>query len=242
MRLFIHPALEASHVPLLMGTAPSDPAEIIAVVPERNGPGRWSDGQDHPEVDPTRTPVWEDGRSAVIEAPAPVAELLKTIRAVGRATEQARYEMLARETFAQLDAFDARLAAQRYLSGSQEPGLEDMWLFAVLVRFDSAYYGFYKLTQRRIASYPQLGPWLRDLYQRDGVANTVQWTTIVRHFAWESEGTNPKRLVPRGGIPDLRVPHDRWRFHPQAQDGSGAIEEDPSRPRRPGEWVRPQSG
>ncbi len=172
--------------------------------------------------------------------PPSIARLLAAIEAAGAATAQDTYEAAYHDVFEQLDALDGRLRTQRYLAGG-EPGAEDWWGFAVLVRFDAAYHGFYKLNRQRLQDFDQLGPWLRDLYQRPGVAETVDFRAIRAHYATASPGTNPKGLVPRGPVPDLRVPHDRWRFDGRAE-GSRGVEEDPSRPRRPGEWVRPASG
>lgn len=173
-------------------------------------------------------------------APASVAELLAAIHRAGTATDQATYEAAYHDVFGRLDDFDGRLGEHRYLGGS-EPSTEDWWAFAVLVRFDLAYYNFYKLNRQRLEDFANLGPWLRDLYQRKGIADTVDPRAIRTHYAKESEGTNPKGLVPLSLGPDWRAPHDRWRFD-AAVDGTAGVEEDPSRPRRPGEWVRPASG
>ena len=176
--------------------------------------------------------------------PPSVAALGAAITRAGAATEQGAYEAAYHDVFAALDGFDARLAEARYLGG-RAPGAEDWWLFAWLVRFDAAYHGFYKLNRQQLQDFAELGPWLRDLYQRPGVADTVDVPAIRAYFAAdapESAGTNPKGLVPRGPVPDLRVPHDRVRFDPRADDAERGVEEDPSRPRRPGEWVRPRSG
>ncbi len=174
------------------------------------------------------------------EPPASVGELLAAIRAAGRASDQAAYESAHHDVFGRLDALDARLGATRYLGGDQ-PTAEDWWAFAVLVRFDLAYYNFYKLNRQRLEDFANLGPWLRDLYQREGIAETVDRRAIRAHYATEDEGTNPKGIVPRSLGPDWLVPHDRWRFDRRV-DTDAAVQEDPSRPRRAGEWVRPVSG
>jgi len=174
-------------------------------------------------------------------APPSVAALLAAIRRAGRASAQADYEAAYHEVFACLDALDERLGRARYL-GLSEPSDEDWWAFAVLVRFDLAYYNFYKLNRQRLEDFPNLGPWLRDLYQRPGIADTVDRRAIRTHYATESEGTNPKGLVPVSPGPDWRVPHDRWRFDGVGDPSRAGVQEDPSRPRRAGEWVRPASG
>ncbi|MBX2802403.1 MAG: glutathione S-transferase C-terminal domain-containing protein [Myxococcales bacterium] len=173
--------------------------------------------------------------------PPAVAALWAAIRRAGAAVEQADYEAAYHEVFSALDAYEERLRHQRYLGGDR-PDAEDWWLFAVLVRFDAAFHGFYKLNRQRLDDFSQLGPWLRDLFQSSAaVADGVDLRQIRAHYATESEGTNPKQLVPRGRGPDLRAPHDRWRFDAAVRAERG-VQEDPSRPRAAGEWVRPPSG
>ncbi|MEO0605097.1 MAG: glutathione S-transferase C-terminal domain-containing protein [Myxococcota bacterium] len=173
-------------------------------------------------------------------APPPIGALLEAIRRAGQATEQADYEAAYHDVFARLDALDGRLSTTRYLGGAA-PTDEDWWAFAVLVRFDLAYYNFYKLNRQRLEDFANLGPWLRDLYQRPDIAETVDRRGIRTHYAKEDDGTNRHGIVPRSLGPDWLAPHDRWRFD-QLVDTVSGVEEDPSRPRRPGEWVRPNSG
>ena len=47
----------------------------------------------------------------------------------------------------------------------------DWRLFTTLVRFDAVYVGHFKCNMRRIADYPNLSGYLRDLYQVPGVAD-----------------------------------------------------------------------
>ena len=49
----------------------------------------------------------------------------------------------------------------------------DIRLFTTLVRFDPVYVGHFKCNLRRIADYPNLSAYLRDLYQLPGIAETV---------------------------------------------------------------------
>ena len=58
----------------------------------------------------------------------------------------------------------------------------DWRLFTTLVRFDAVYYGHFKCNLRRIADYPNLSNYLRDLYQVPGVAETVNMDHIKRHY------------------------------------------------------------
>ena len=126
----------------------------------------------------------------------------------GFATSQHAYERAARGVFAQLDALDERLASRRFLFGARP--LETDWrLFVTLVRFDAVYYGHFKCNVRLVAQYAHLWGYLRDLYQIDGVAQTVNFDHIKRHYYCTHGDINPTRIVPIGPVQDLDAPHGR---------------------------------
>ena len=126
----------------------------------------------------------------------------------GFATSQAAYETAARRLFATLDDLDARLADRRYLFGDRH--VETDWrLFVTLVRFDAVYVGHFKCNLRRIADYPNLSGYLRDLYQIPGVAGTVNFDHIKRHYYRTHGDINPAGIVPIGPALDLDAPHGR---------------------------------
>ena len=126
----------------------------------------------------------------------------------GFATSQAAYEKAAFRIFETLDRLDRRLATRRYLFGP-EPVETDWRLFVTLVRFDAVYVGHFKCNLRRIADYPNLSGYLRDLYQIDGIAGTVNFDHIKRHYYVTHDDINPTRIVPIGPAHDLRAPHAR---------------------------------
>lgn len=131
----------------------------------------------------------------------------------GFATHQAPYERAAYRVFETLDAMEERLAGRRYLFGAQP--LESDWRFFVtLIRFDPVYYGHFKCNLRRIADYPNLYGYLRDLYQIDGIAQTVNFDQIKRHYYYTHDDINPTRIVPIGPIMDLTAPSGRERLSP----------------------------
>jgi putative glutathione S-transferase len=126
----------------------------------------------------------------------------------GFATRQAAYEEAFDELFASLDWLDERLATRRYLLG--DAITEADWrLFVTLVRFDAVYVGHFKCNLRRIADYPNLSGYLRDLYQQPGIAGTVDFDQIKRHYYGTHPQLNPTRIVPRGPALDLDRPHGR---------------------------------
>jgi putative glutathione S-transferase len=127
---------------------------------------------------------------------------------VGFATTQAAYEEAFDELFASLDWLDERLATRRYLLGEQITEA-DWRLFVTLVRFDAVYVGHFKCNLRRIADYPNLSGYLRDLYQQPGIAGTVDFDQIKRHYYGTHPQLNPTRIVPRGPALDLDRPHGR---------------------------------
>jgi putative glutathione S-transferase len=129
----------------------------------------------------------------------------------GFAATQAAYEPPAYRLFEQLDALDALLAKQRYLFG-RSPVETDWRLFVTLIRFDAVYYGHFKCNLRRIADYPNLSGYLRDLYQIHGIAQTVNFDHIKRHYYGTHEEINPTRIVPIGPIQNLTAPHNRDRL------------------------------
>jgi putative glutathione S-transferase len=129
----------------------------------------------------------------------------------GFATTQAAYEEAFRALFAALDQVERRLAASRYLVGNVTTEA-DWRLFTTLVRFDAVYVGHFKCNLRRIADYPNLSNYLRDLYQVAGVAETVNMDHIKRHYYGSHKQINPSGIVPLGPQLDFSAPHDRGRL------------------------------
>ncbi|MEO0421757.1 MAG: glutathione S-transferase family protein [Pseudomonadota bacterium] len=126
----------------------------------------------------------------------------------GFATTQQAYEEALGPLFESLDWLDARLASQRYLVGAQVTEA-DWRLFTTLLRFDPVYVGHFKCNLRRIADYPNLSAYVRDLYQHPGVAQTVDIPYIKKHYYASHETINPTRVVPVGPVLDLEAPHGR---------------------------------
>jgi len=129
----------------------------------------------------------------------------------GFATSQDAYEEAARGIFATFDQLEERLSRQRYLAGGQITEA-DWRLFTTLVRFDAVYYSHFKCNLRRVADYPNLSNYLRDLYQVPGVAETVSLEQIKRHYYGSQRQVNPTGIVPIGPLLDFTLPHDRGRF------------------------------
>jgi putative glutathione S-transferase len=129
----------------------------------------------------------------------------------GFATVQTAYEEAFRSVFAALDEIERRLARQRYVAGPRMTEA-DWRLFCTLIRFDAVYYSHFKCNLRRIADYPNLSNYLRDLYQVPGIDETVSIDHIKRHYYGSQLKVNPTGIYPLGPELDFTAPHDRDRF------------------------------
>jgi putative glutathione S-transferase len=128
----------------------------------------------------------------------------------GFATTQSAYQRAAYALFGTLDQLEEMLSNRRYLFGDLP--LETDWrLFVTLIRFDAVYHGHFKCNIRRIVDYPNLYGYLRDLYQLDGIAETVNFDHIKRHYYFTHDDINPTRIVPVGPVQNLWEPHGRGR-------------------------------
>jgi putative glutathione S-transferase len=129
----------------------------------------------------------------------------------GFATSQGAYEEAFDEVFAELDALEKLLSEKRYLSGEYLTEA-DVRLFTTLIRFDAVYHGHFKCNLRRIADYPNLSNWLREMYQLPGVASTVDFVHIKHHYYASHATINPTGVVPKGPEQDFSGAHDRARL------------------------------
>ena len=151
-------------------------------------------GLHHAEIDALNVRIYETVNDGVYRA--------------GFATTQAAYEAAVYPLFDTLDFLESRLATQRYLFG-REPVETDWRLFVTLIRFDAVYFGHFKCNLRRIVDYPNLSGYLRDLYQIPGVADTVNFDHIKRHYYYTHDDINPTRIVPVGPLQDFTTPPGR---------------------------------
>jgi len=126
----------------------------------------------------------------------------------GFATTQDAYEEAFKTLFNELDWLEERLGRQRYLAGEYLTEA-DVRLFTTLIRFDAVYHGHFKCNLRRLADYPNLSGWLRELYQLEGVAGTVDFQHIKNHYYASHRTINPTGIVPLGPQQDFTAPHGR---------------------------------
>ena len=147
-----------------------------------------------PEIDTLNTFIYENVNNGVYRA--------------GFATSQRAYEHAVQKLFEALDHMDKRLSTQRYLFGKGI--VETDWRFFVtLIRFDAVYHGHFKCNIRRIVDYPNLFGYLKDLYQQEGIADTVNFDHIKCHYYITHDDINPTGIVPLGPQQNFLVPHGR---------------------------------
>ncbi len=149
------------------------------------------------EIDAVNARVYDDVNNGVYKT--------------GFATTQEAYEEAFDTLFNALDWLEARLSRQRYLVGDRLTEA-DWRLYTTLVRFDPVYVGHFKCNLRRIADYPALSGYLRELYQVPAARETTDFAHIKTHYYASHATINPTGVVPKGPELDLEAPHGRDRL------------------------------
>ena len=126
----------------------------------------------------------------------------------GFATSQSAYDKAVTTLFDGFDWVEGLLSQNRYLTGAQITEA-DWRLFTTLVRFDLVYHLHFKCNRRRIIDYPNIWAYTRELYQWPGVADTIHFDHIVRHYHYSHESINPHRIIPINPVIDWMEPHGR---------------------------------
>ena len=134
----------------------------------------------------------------------------------GFATSQEAYEDAVGKLFDALDWLEDLLTTRRYLVGDRVTEA-DWRLVTTLFRFDPVYHLHFKANRRRLIDYPNLWAYARELYQWPGVAGTVKFDHIVRHYHYSHTSINPYRIIPINPVLDWDAPHGR-----EAIDASSA--------------------
>jgi putative glutathione S-transferase len=138
----------------------------------------------------------EDIREEVDEVVSAIYDPINNgVYRAGFAGTQEAYENAVGELFDALDHWDSVLA--------------DLRMFATLVRFDQVYHTHFKCNERLISGYENLWPYVRDVYQVPGVAETVNMDHIKEHYYTTHTDINPTGFVAVGPDLDFEVPHGR---------------------------------
>jgi putative glutathione S-transferase len=129
----------------------------------------------------------------------------------GFATKEVAYHNAVWKLFEALERIEVRLADRRFLVGSRFTEA-DVRLFTTAIRFDLVYYSHFKCNVRHVWDFPNIWGWLKDVYQLPGVAETVDFLHIKRHYYGSQTWVNPTGIVPVGPTLDLNGPTGRTRF------------------------------
>ena len=150
----------------------------------------------------------------------------------GFAGSQRAYERAYDRLFTALDWLEDRLSGQRFLVGDTITEA-DVRLFTTLARFDPVYHGHFKTNRQKLAEFPALWAYARDLFQTPGFGDTIDFVQIKQHYYLVHSDINPTGVVPKG--PDLSnwlTPHGR-----EALGGKPFGDGTPPGPTREGERV-----
>ncbi len=147
------------------------------------------------EIDALNERIYDDVNNGVYRA--------------GFATTQEAYEEAVVPLFATLDWLEDKLKSQRYLAGDHITEA-DWRLFTTLIRFDPVYVGHFKCNLKRLLDYPNLWAYTRDLYQQEGIAETINMHHIKQHYYGSHKSINPAGVVPAGPVLDYSEPHYRY--------------------------------
>ena len=126
----------------------------------------------------------------------------------GFARSQEAYDAAFDPLFEALDAVEQRLTQHRYLVADRLT-LADVRLFTTLARFDAVYHGHFKCNLRRIVDYPAMSEYVRDLFQTEGIGETVEIDIYKSGYYGRSPGINPRGIIPRGPALNFDAPHGR---------------------------------
>jgi len=126
----------------------------------------------------------------------------------GFATTQGAYDEAVTALFESLDWLEDLLSRNRYLTGDRITEA-DWRLVTTLFRFDPVYHLHFKCNRRRLIDYPNLWAYARELYQWPGMAETVHFDHIVRHYHYSHASINPHRIIPINPTLDWNLPHRR---------------------------------
>ncbi|MEA1943561.1 MAG: glutathione S-transferase family protein [Pseudomonadota bacterium] len=157
-------------------------------------PGDWYPQSKREDIDTLNARIYETVNNGVYRS--------------GFATTQEAYEEAVRPLFDSLDWIEGILAEKRFLTGDT-PTEADWRLLPTLLRFDLVYHGHFKCNIRRIADYPNLSGYMRELYQWPGIADTCHFDHAKKHYYASHESVNPTGIVPVGPAIDFEAPHGR---------------------------------
>jgi putative glutathione S-transferase len=139
-------------------------------------------------------------------------EVNNGVHKAGFARTQEAYEAACALVFRRLDWLDGRLSQSRCLFGGRLTD-SDIRLWVTLARFDAAYYNAFRVNRNRLADFPSLWAYARDLYQIPAFRGNTNFDHIKAHYHVCCDPGNRFGIVPKG--PDSScwdLPHHRERL------------------------------
>ncbi|WP_127139452.1 glutathione S-transferase family protein [Streptococcus agalactiae] len=115
----------------------------------------------------------------------------------GFATSQNVYQKEVETLFTALDQLEKHLSDNHYLVGEQFTEA-DIRLFTTLVRFDTVYYGHFKCNLKALHDYPHFWHYTKRIYNLPGIAETVNFDHIKKHYYGSHKTINPTGIIPAG--------------------------------------------
>ncbi len=115
----------------------------------------------------------------------------------GFATTQSAYDAAYDSLFSAIEYLEDHFENNNFLVGDQITEA-DWRLFTTLIRFDAVYYVLYKCNKSRLIDYENLHNYILRLFEIPGIADTVNFDHIKRHYYISQVNLNPSQIVPRG--------------------------------------------
>ena len=118
----------------------------------------------------------------------------------GFATTKKAYEEAFDALFKSLDSIERILTLTNFLVGNNITEA-DWRLFTTLIRFDAVYFSHFKCNKKRISDYPKIYKYLQNLFNCEGIKETIFMDHIKTHYYASHTMINPTGIIPKG--PDL---------------------------------------
>ncbi|CAF2802351.1 unnamed protein product [Rotaria sp. Silwood2] len=129
------------------------------------------------------------------------------------AKSQEAYNAAFEDVFSMLDKLENVLSEQRYLIDNNQITEADVRAWVTLLRFDPVYFTLFKCNKKMISKdYPNLYGFVRDIYQMEGIKETVDLYEIKKHYYASLLTINPTGIIALGPEINYDLPHDRDRF------------------------------
>jgi len=114
----------------------------------------------------------------------------------GFSQSQNVYEQAIVSLFDCMNEMEDKLTSRRFLMGDTLTE-SDIRLFVTLIRFDLVYYNLFKCNLKKLADYPVLSRYIKNIYSYMDIAKTVNCHHIKQGY-YSIKALNPVGIVPMG--------------------------------------------